>query len=124
MYIPKEQGKVKTYFQISWALQTPVVLLQDQQYYPCLFSQVLSWQADLSNAPYVIDVHDCDNFAFRYKGVADEFTNAVGIVLGKYLNTWHVWNMAITNKGIRQVEPQQGLYFEHDNRYRPMIVLI
>ena len=124
VYVPKQQGKIHTYFQVSLALRTPVVLLQDNKYYPVCLHELVEFMKSMPIIPYQPDINDCDNFAFRYKGIADGKTNAVGIVLGRYMNLLHVWNMALTNDGVRQFEPQYGHCFTWDIRYRPLVVLL
>lgn len=124
VYIPKAQGRVKTYLQVAWALQTPVVLLMDNNYYPTLLEMLHEFQGEMPLMPYVEDKHDCDNYALTYVGIAVSKTNAVGIIVGRYKKTMHVWNMAITVSGVWQIEPQSGYIFRHYKDYRPMIVLL
>jgi len=113
-----------TYLQILWALKTPVIFFNDNQYYPCLIDDVYRFQGEMPEIPYRRDIGDCDNYAFALKGIADRSTNAVGIIIGKHKGKAHAWNIALTVSGIWQMEPQTDLIFKHGDDYSPMIVLI
>ncbi|GAI74979.1 unnamed protein product, partial [marine sediment metagenome] len=36
----------------------------------------------------------------------------------------HCWNVALTNEGIYQVEPQNGYIFKKDKKYGALMVII
>ena len=123
-YIPKLQGRITTYIQIAWALKTPVVLMNDVTYFPCIYEDITSFLDCMPELEYKPDIADCDNFAFIFKGIADTQYNSIGIVFGKFGGGLHAWNVAVTNRGVYQVEPQNKMIFKKHPEYRPMIVVI
>ena len=117
-------GRRKTYIKIAIAMRTPVVFLNDNNYYLCQLDELRTFQNSMPEIPYRRDIGDCDNYAFALKGIADSKTNAVGIIIGKHKGEAHAWNIALTVSGIWQIEPQTDLIFKKYADYQPMIVLI
>ena len=115
---------LKTYFKVAWYCKTPLVFLLDRRYKPISKDILHFFYRKMPDLDYIPELRDCDNFAFIYKGIADRQTNVVGMVVGKSPSGLHCWNIALTDEGIHQLEPQTGQLFKKRKGYRPLIVIM
>jgi len=117
-------NSITAYLKLAWALKTPFILLLDS-YYRFTGKGILSRLAYKLDEKWVKDYFDCDDFAWLYKALASKLQlNGVGFVIGRYDGGLHAWNVALTNEGIYQVEPQNGVTFKWHKEYRPLLVII
>jgi len=98
-------NSVEAYFRVSWACKTPFVLLMDRQYEPWPMDELASKVEVFTDGPYVRETHDCDDFAFAFKG-------QIGHSIGVVWNPKHCWNIALCEDGVKHVEPQTGEFKE------------
>lgn len=112
------------YLGVTWALKTLFVIPIDLNYQKISFDD-LSVLFKYDEMPYVADFYDCDDFAMVFKVSASKLKiNIVGIVVGLFQGKWHVWNCAVCDKGVFQIEPQNKYIFQRDSKYKPMVVII
>ncbi|MBA7545333.1 hypothetical protein ES705_37699 [subsurface metagenome] len=116
---------LKVYFKIAWACKTPLVFPLDLKYKPITLALLKVIASEIRKTfQYLEDVSDCDDAAWRFKAEASKRKeNGVGLVVGWHRMP-HCWNVALTNDGIYQVEPQNGYVFKKDKKYRALIVII
>jgi hypothetical protein len=86
----------KAYLRVARACRTPFVICIDAWYKPVLLRDVLS-HVPVSN--YVAEAYDCDEFAFALRVTC-------GSGVGVCTNLQHVWNVALGEHEVWQVEPQ------------------
>ena len=114
----------KLYFRLAWFLKTPFILLLDTHYKPIPIDMI----AELCKAIGLVwgeDFSDCDDFAWLFKAEAiKRGLNGVGFVIGRLWGKGHAWNVALTDYGIFQVEPQNAMTFQRDKTYRAWLVII
>ena len=91
----------ETYFRVSWACKTPFVLMMDRRYAPWRRDELMPVVEAFTDGPYVRETHDCDDFAFAFKG-------QIGHGIGIAWNSKHCWNIALCEDGVRHIEPQTG----------------
>jgi hypothetical protein len=124
MRMPKMLKVIKLWFQSIKDFKTFLILLPlDMKHYPITLQTVNDYYSRMDKKPYQPEIHDCDNFAFEFKGIADRESNAVGIVFGR-MGGWHCWNCALTDEGLRQIEPQNGEIFQTKKGYRPLVIIL
>ena len=117
-------GAIKLYFKLAWQLKTPFILILDSRYRVLPFSMI-NGLCKIIDVEYETDYFDCDDFAWMFKAEAiKRRINGVGFVIGRYSGGLHAWNVALTNSGVFQVEPQTGHIFGTDGHYRPLAVVI
>jgi len=71
-----------------------------------------------------VAIKNCDDFAWVFKGAAsvNQF-NCVGLVIG-WWHGLHCWNVALTEQGVYQIEPQTGEIFTWKKGYVPLFVIL
>ena len=115
---------VKVYFKLAWAYKTPLIFMLDCRYETTTIKRLGMFCNDMPDLTYIPELRDCDNFGFIYKGITDRQTNAVGLVIGRVPAGLHCWNVALTDDGPYQVEPQTGWIFKKLKGYRPLVIII
>lgn len=122
----------KVWLKLALALRTPFIFRMDGDYKVLHHAELLShYTGSLSDREYT-PFHDCNAFAWLMKGRAYlKYINTIGFVIGFVLwaKWWifpalHAWNVCITDKGVFQLEPQNGRIFKRDRRYIPLFVII
>lgn len=116
-------GVVKLILKLVWNLRTIFILPLDLQYriIPYQLLRVIAQQIFIIYKP---ELADCDDFAWLYKAEASKREeNGIGLVIGWYRGL-HCWNVAITDKGVLQIEPQTGNIFRWNIHYIPILVII
>jgi hypothetical protein len=115
----------KLFWNILKKYKTPLVLLLDKNYEAIKRNYLVLYLRKVQNAiRYMSDISDCDNFAFAFKGIADLYGNGVGIVIGLHKGKWHCWNIALTERGLEQVEPQLSCLDYELEDYIPILIII
>ena len=117
---------LEVWWRMTLLLKTPLLLFLDLSYQYIPESKILEYFNLMPKLPYIPDKRDCDNYAFMFKGVADADSNATGVVIGwaTWAKSFHAWNVALTDKGVIQIEPQTGEVFRTKKGYIPMVVII
>jgi hypothetical protein len=112
------------WLKLLWNIHCPILIPLDLKHDIKIDGfDIYTYYTQMSHCAYQPEIHDCDNFAFEFKGIADKSTNTVGLVFG-YMHGLHCWNCAITPNGLIQIEPQTGEVFRRKKEYFPIIVLI
>uniref|UniRef100_A0A6M3L3R3 Agglutinin C-terminal domain-containing protein n=1 Tax=viral metagenome TaxID=1070528 RepID=A0A6M3L3R3_9ZZZZ len=112
------------YLKTAWALKNPFVIPIDLNYKRISLDD-LSVLFQYEQLPYMADFYDCDDFALVFKASASKLEfNTVGLVIGLLDGKWHVWNCAVCDEGVFQIEPQQARVFKRDSKYKPVGVII
>ncbi len=107
---------VKVYFKIAWACKTPLVFPLDLRYKLVALAVLKVIASEIRGTFQYLE--------WRFKAEASKRKeNGVGLVIGWHRMP-HCWNVALTNEGIYQVEPQNGYIFKRDKKYRALIVII
>ena len=113
----------KTYFKLAWFLKTPFILLLDNRYKPIPY-RLIKELCEAIGLVWGEDFSDCDDFAWLFKAEATKRgLNGAGFILGKH-HGWHSWNVALTEYGPFQVEPQNGRIFQKLKDYRAWLVIM
>lgn len=113
----------KAWWEIFKALRTPFTLPLDTDYNRIPLHS-LSLLRSTFPFNYVRNYFDCDDFAWVFKGAAsvNQF-NCVGLVIG-WWHGLHCWNVALTDQGVYQIEPQTGEIFTWKKGYVPLFVIL
>ena len=114
---------IKLWWLILKTFRTPLFIPLDMKHEPVTEDKLRQFFLSMPPMSYRAEYQDCDNFAMVYKGIADRETNAVGLVFG-WCHGWHLWNMAITENAVVQIEPQNGSVFTESKDYRPIIIFV
>lgn len=118
---------LKMYLKVAWACKTPFILPLDMKYKLLSRDEFLNIGVALAEEfKYLTDIADCDDAAWRFKGEASRRKeNGVGFVIGLMGRVLHTWNVAITEDGVFQVEPQDNvLVTKYKSRYWSILVII
>ena len=128
-----------TYIKILDTLFTPFVYFLDSEYFPVKLPIIQPIIDKIKSGKWVKNIHDCDNFAFAFKGEMDSVNNASGVVIGWHWTPqgnvfdqikafkkggWHAWNCVLIEDKVTQLEPQTGKIFERKFGYLPVLVII
>lgn len=103
----------------------PFILPLDSRYEPITQAELdnLITEYQVKELYYHPEIFDCDDFAWVFKGLAAERRRqAVGFVIGWWQGGLHCWNVAITETGLKWIEPQTGKI--NQRGYWPWLVII
>lgn len=117
---------LRMYLRVAWACKTPFILPLDMKYKLLSKNEFFDIGVALAaDFKYITDISDCDDAAWRFKAEASRRKeNGVGLVIG-WMKGLHVWNVAITEDGVFQVEPQNNvLVTKRKIRYWSIFVII
>ena len=116
---------LKLYFKLLWYFKTPFIILLDLKYKLASLAWDIPTILNLSEyGTYTKDYYDCDDYAFNLKHEANEKQlNSIGVIVG-WCNGWHMWNVAVCDMGIHQIEPQNKMIFKKLKGYIPLVVIV
>ena len=118
---------LQVYLKLLAAFKTPLIAVIDLNYKATTRQFIDNLLAELlrENNKYIVDYFDCDDFSFVFKAMASKrLVNSVGLVIGIRETIPHVWNVAICDDGVYQIEPQSGYVFRYDKIYKPKVIVI
>jgi len=127
------------YVKILDTLFTPFVYFLDSEYFPVKLLDIQPIIDKIKSGKWLKNIHDCDNFAFAFKGEMDSSNNASGVVIGWHWTPQgnileqikafrsgglHAWNCVLIEDKVTQLEPQNGKVFERKFGYLPILVIM
>jgi len=116
----------KAKYEILKVCKTPVIFKTDYNYKTTTTDNIKEkMQHEFLQQPYTSDYFDCDDYAWILKALVNkDGVNGIGVVLGRYKDTHHYWNVYLTDNGAMQADPMLSTTFKKSSKYRPYCVLL